>query len=92
MINEIQEYRTILNTISKMIKHVLLLLRPEQPLQQIQLIQPGAIQYISKEENHMTKSISHKDSLPFTRGKKEEANFLPEPQREWETKSITIGK
>lgn len=38
----------------------------------------------------MTKSISHKDSLPFTR--KEEANFLPEHQREWETKSITIGK
>ena len=50
MINEIQEYRTILNTISKMIKHVLLLLRPEQPLQQIQLIQPGAIQYISKKK------------------------------------------
>ena len=40
----------------------------------------------------MTKSISHKDSLPFTRGKNKKANFLPEPQREWETKSITIGK
>ena len=50
MINEVQEYRTILNTISKMIKHVFLLLRPELPLQQIQLIQPGAIQYILKKK------------------------------------------